>query len=505
MQIMIVSGFWFCRRSRRRKINMRWTLVYFRKSHVRGKKLDVQETDFSFTQFYRSWNNFSRCRFTHGWNSSSWSSGFGHRSVSLFTKPTQQHQRSSTRKLVAWYHIKQAHPQQNQGSNQAPQFWSEQCWLCAVEREVFSVQWRWDTYPETKELLLIGYSTEFIWTAKIQIKYVDTKHFTRDEWNNLLYLFRSAISAISAALRISVWPAALRISVWPAAPKRWRKGCRNRKETTGSWQSQSRRRWTWPPLSRPVLRLWTVRLRRKPGDTQSTLSNTWRKRSQSRRSVEFSRMTKRCISGREHRETCRDRRKPGTSESLQDIQDIQDIQELQETQKTRKPKAMTKIGHTISIFHQMKCCMEKVFSILRQRYGRSPTDQMKDLDVKHCKMENMYVCQSSSCSSSWDRLHGKSAICQESTLETVMSSDWEVDQGADRNYWTGHAWLTAAYVQRDYSVNWQSCSICNCQNLRLFWLSAISGTNRLKTGKAGFNGFWKTVTSKIWIGSTKSR
>ena len=25
--------------------------------------------------------------------------------------------------------------------------------------------------------------------------------------------------------------------------------------------------------------------------------------------------------------------------------------------------------------------MEKVFSIVRQRYGRSPTDQMKDLDV----------------------------------------------------------------------------------------------------------------------------
>ena len=73
----------------------------------------------------------------------------------------------------------------------------------------------------------------------------------------------SAISAISAALRISVWLAALRISVWPAAPKRWRKGCRNRKETTGLWQSQSRRRWTWPPLPRPILRLWTVLLRRK--------------------------------------------------------------------------------------------------------------------------------------------------------------------------------------------------------------------------------------------------
>ena len=61
---------------------------------------------------------------------------------------------------------------------------------------------------------------------KIQIKYIDTKHqladiltkgnFTRVEWNNLLYI--------------------------PAAPKRLRKGCKNRKEKIGSWQSQSRRR-----------------------------------------------------------------------------------------------------------------------------------------------------------------------------------------------------------------------------------------------------------------------
>ena len=36
------------------KINIRWTLVYFRKSHVRVSKLDVQETDFFFTQFNRS-------------------------------------------------------------------------------------------------------------------------------------------------------------------------------------------------------------------------------------------------------------------------------------------------------------------------------------------------------------------------------------------------------------------------------------------------------------------
>ena len=50
--------------------------VHFRKSHVGINKLDVQEIDFCFTQFYRSWNYFSRCRFTHGWDSRSRSLGF---------------------------------------------------------------------------------------------------------------------------------------------------------------------------------------------------------------------------------------------------------------------------------------------------------------------------------------------------------------------------------------------------------------------------------------------
>ena len=56
-------------------------------------------------------------------------------------------------------------------------------------------------------------------------------------------------------------------------------------------------------------------------------------------------------------------------------------QDIQETQETREPKAMTKIGHTISISTNYVLHMEKVFSIVRQIDGRSPTDQMKDLDV----------------------------------------------------------------------------------------------------------------------------
>ena len=46
------------------------------KSHVCANKLDVQETDFSFTQFYRSWNHLFGCRCTHGRYSRSPSLGF---------------------------------------------------------------------------------------------------------------------------------------------------------------------------------------------------------------------------------------------------------------------------------------------------------------------------------------------------------------------------------------------------------------------------------------------
>ena len=36
------------------KIDITWNFVHIWKSNVRASKFDVQETDFSFTQFYRS-------------------------------------------------------------------------------------------------------------------------------------------------------------------------------------------------------------------------------------------------------------------------------------------------------------------------------------------------------------------------------------------------------------------------------------------------------------------
>ena len=130
MQIRIISGLRFCRRSRRLKINIRWTPVHFRKSHVRGNKLDVQETNFSLTQFYRSWNNFSRFRFTIGiW----------------LEKCFILLQTNSTTPRIKYEETRRVTPRQTITLKTKPRFtpsttiWSERCWLRPVEREVFSI------------------------------------------------------------------------------------------------------------------------------------------------------------------------------------------------------------------------------------------------------------------------------------------------------------------------------------------------------------------------------
>ena len=91
-QIRIVSRLWFCWRLWRLEVNIRRNSVHFRNPNVLAENLDVQETDFCFARFYRSWGDFSRCCFTHEWHSHSRSLGFGDWSISFLTKPNHAHQ-----------------------------------------------------------------------------------------------------------------------------------------------------------------------------------------------------------------------------------------------------------------------------------------------------------------------------------------------------------------------------------------------------------------------------
>ena len=87
MQVGTVSGLWFCWRSCRLTIELRRTFVHIWKSYIRTNKLDVQETNICLIQFNGIWFYFFWCRFTHGWDPSSRSMGFGYWCFAFFTWP----------------------------------------------------------------------------------------------------------------------------------------------------------------------------------------------------------------------------------------------------------------------------------------------------------------------------------------------------------------------------------------------------------------------------------
>ena len=69
--------------------------------------------------------------------------------------------------------------------------------------------------------------------------------------------------------------------------------------------------------------------------------------------------------------------------------------------------------------------MENVFGIVRQRFGRSPTDVLNDVDVNTALWRIFMSVTLQAAVHLGKDLHGKSAIYQESTLEifeTVISS-----------------------------------------------------------------------------------
>ena len=75
-------------------------------------------------------------------------------------------------------------------------------------------------------------------------------------------------------------------------------------------------------------------------------------------------------------------------------------------------------------------------------------------------------------------LYGKSTIYQESTpkvCETVIPSDWKVDQGSDRDWWSDHNWLRTANVKINDSTMWQSYWDYECQKPTSFRLRTMSG------------------------------
>ena len=70
MQIKIVFKILILQETLKTQNQHQGSLVYVSEvKHFVSISWIVQETNLSFTQFYRSWSNLSLCRFTHGWDS----------------------------------------------------------------------------------------------------------------------------------------------------------------------------------------------------------------------------------------------------------------------------------------------------------------------------------------------------------------------------------------------------------------------------------------------------
>ena len=177
--------------------------MHFRESHVCANKLDVQETNFSFTQLYRSGNNFSWCRLTHGWYSRSHNLGFGDWNMSFRTEQDWTTRGRAPEKPVAGCQAKHAQPH----PIQAHQHHSGACAMLYVFEDNEAVikmiiTGRSPTMrhvSRTHRVALDWLFDKINLDPKIQIRHIDSKHqaadiltkrsFTRDEWNNLLHLF----------------------------------------------------------------------------------------------------------------------------------------------------------------------------------------------------------------------------------------------------------------------------------------------------------------------------
>ena len=195
-----------------------------------------KETDFCFTQFHRSWSNFSQCRFTHGWDSRSRSSGFSDWSISFLTKPNQQNQRCAraTGKFVgnsSITHNRKQIPTTNtnldltnvdhvpsggthSGSNAMLFVFEDNEAVIKMIIRGRSLTMR--HVSRTHSVALDWLFDRINIDSKNQIRYIDTKHQLADIFdqnvishvtNGILFFIcsTSAISAPLAVLRIPAW------------------------------------------------------------------------------------------------------------------------------------------------------------------------------------------------------------------------------------------------------------------------------------------------------------
>ena len=191
-----------------------------------------KKTDFSSTQFYRSWNHFSRCRFTHGQYSRFHSPGFGDWSIPFRTEQhrwTQERAtenppamvKSNMHNTVPTKHTKviptniDHTPSNTKNSDSSAMYVFED--NEAVIKMIIKGRSPTMRHVSKTHRVAMDWLFDIIYLDnQIQIRYIDTKHTLADiltqkvishVTNGTIFFIcsTSSISAPLAAQRISAW------------------------------------------------------------------------------------------------------------------------------------------------------------------------------------------------------------------------------------------------------------------------------------------------------------
>ena len=176
-----------------------------------------KKQSFSFTQFYRSWNQFSQCRFTNRRYSRSHSLGPGDWNISFHTEQDWKTQGRAPGNPVAGYQAKPTNidhiPSNTIHSGDGAMLYVFEDDEAVIKMMIKGRSPTMRHVSWTHRVALDWLFDRINLNPKIQIRYVDTKHqladmltkgnFTRDEWNHPLRLFYISHLASLAVPRIS--------------------------------------------------------------------------------------------------------------------------------------------------------------------------------------------------------------------------------------------------------------------------------------------------------------
>ena len=456
-------------------------------------------------------------RSANGWNSRSWSLGFGYWSVAFFFQPIKE-TRECTGKLDAWCMTRH---QENEPRTKSRLQLSTtilnyatsivllnpvQCFTFFEDMKRWS---RWSLKGGSPTMRHVSRTHRVApdWSfdrinldPKIPIKYVDTKHQladlltkgnpTRDECNNLLNLFN--ISIFSKLPRIDVEK--------NAARNRRRNNCGKVEADVESGSA------FWGKLSYSA----ELDCIQSPGDSESTQSTRfeshstkcretcWRFKSKWR-SVKFSSVANRCKVN-----WAKVRGNFAAADTSQSQSFPESARKLAAENVDINDEAHSKWPRNFRISRAYIPHLEKVDANLRRQFRRRPEDIMDDLNLNTMIWGTFILVTPRA-----EVYLGKN--CLENLHSTKNQPQGRCNQEAcqwtDRNSWNIRDQLARRILEEDDSVELPRSAVVDSKGLRIFWFSVVHGKNQWKSRKRmeGENRLVYEVIPMPWSGSIRRR